>query len=106
MTAVDVELTLARRPYPVPVLSVLGGHVILYGYSLKESTGAATAELDLYDGTSTASLLAVPITLGAGMSTEEWFGPQGVHFRNGLMPSLASGAVVGSLFIADHNPGA
>lgn len=82
---------------PQPV----GGHVIVYGWSLKESTGTAAAELDLIDGTDATGLNLVPITLTAGQSTRDWLGPQGLHFRNGLFPRVASGAIVGSVWIAD-----
>lgn len=86
--------------YAVRPDSKVFGYVILMGYSVAESTGGAAAELDLYDGQDATGLLALPIPLGAGQGTEDWFGPQGVHFRIGVFPVVASGAVKGSLWIA------
>ena len=100
MTFVEVvDRHESPRPYPIPLTSVISGYVILFGYSLKESTGAASAEVDIFDGRDTTGLLALPITLAAAQSTEDWFGPQGIHFRGGLFPHVASGSVVGSFFV-------
>ena len=97
-----VELVLARRPYPVTYNLKVHGFVVLYGYSIKETTGGAVAELDIYDGFDTAGVLAVPIPLSAGQGAEDWFGPQGLHLRVGLNPVVASGSIAGSIWIADE----
>ena len=93
-----VEAGESPRPYPVPVRSVIGGWAILYGYSIQESSGLTAATVNLIDGTDATGLVAIPIPLNAGQSTEEWFGPQGIHFRGGLFSTVA-GTVVGSLFV-------
>lgn len=95
---IEVELTTLPIPYPEPAASIIGGHVVLYGYAIKEGTGAAGAELDIYDGQDNKGLLALPISLAAGQSVRDWFGPQGLHLRGGLF-SVATGSVVGSVFV-------
>lgn len=87
-------------PFPVPIASQIAGLVILMGYSVKETTGAASAEIDLFDGTDNRGILAIPVTLGSGQSTEDWFGTQGLWFRNGIFGSVISGSVAGSMFVA------
>lgn len=96
---VDVELVLGRVPYPVPLGSITG-HVILFGFAVRETSGMAAATVDLYDGADSTGTRAVPISLNTYESTSEFFGPQGVHFRSGLYV-VTSGAVAGSIFIAD-----
>lgn len=97
---VDVELVLGRIPFPA-ALGPVGGHVILFGFAVAETSGTTTATVNLYDGTDNTGLRAVPISLIANESTSEFFGPQGVHFRNGIYV-VTTGSVVGSLFISDR----
>lgn len=100
-----IEVDVARPPIPMQLGAGLGGHVVLFGYSLAEASGAAGARVDLFDGADAAGLLAIPIPLGVGMAAEEWFGPQGIHFRGGLFARVTAGAVVGSLFIMERQDG-
>lgn len=100
-----LELIENARPVPVAPGGAIGGYVILYGYSLQESTGLAGAQVNLFDGADTTGLRAIPIPLGPGMAAEDWFGPQGVHFRSGVFAQIATGAVVGSIFISDRPEG-
>lgn len=90
------------QPRPVPFPTTTGGHVVVFGYSLAESTGAAGARVDLFSGTDATGVLALPIPLGAGMGVEEWFGPQGLWFENGLFCRLTAGAVIGSIFLVER----
>jgi hypothetical protein len=85
---------------PVALPQTVGGYAILLGYSIYESTGSASATLLIYSGTDTKGTLAIPITLGASQSTEDWFGPQGLHMPAGIFPTVTAGTVKGSLFVA------
>jgi hypothetical protein len=97
-----VELVMGMVPYPVPAVMNYSGYAVIFGYSVKEATGSAAAELDLYGGLAANGQLWIPIPLGPGMSRENWFGPQGVHFRNGMQSVASIGAVTGSIFIASN----
>lgn len=95
-----LEVTFGHRPYPIPLGAGVGGRPVLFGFAISESSGLAAAELDIYDGpVGGGGFLAFPITLTAGQSTDEWFGPQGILLRNGLRSTIANGAVQGSLFV-------
>lgn len=98
----ELELVWVPHVRPVPYNSTLPGRIRLFGYSVKESTGAATAELDIYNGADTTGLLAIPIPLAAGQAAEDWFGPQGLHLDVGILGHVASGSVTGSLFVSGY----
>ena len=97
--ALTLEVVMARKVVPVNIKIGITGYVVLYGYSVKESTGTASAEVDLLNGASSAGDLAIPITLSAGQSTEDWFGPQGLHMPGGVYQNVTSGSIAGSLFV-------
>lgn len=89
-----------RRPVPVQIPNVFGGRVVVYGFAVKETTGAAPAEVQLWNQSPQGGGFdAVPITLSANESRSEWYGPHGIEFNQGLNAVLASGAVVGSVFV-------
>ena len=102
MSDVELEIEWVHKalPWPIPCTVPVGGHVVLFGYAVKESTGLQVAELDLFDGVSVGGASFLPLPLQAGEAAIDWFGPQGVHFRGGLFPNVAAGAVAGQLFIA------
>lgn len=78
------------------------GDYYLYGFALIETTGAAGATLELFDGSDTNSPSVCPVTLKAGESTREWFGPPGITLDRGLFVSVLSGAVRGSVWLGDR----
>lgn len=71
----------------------------LMGYTLRETTGAATATMYLRDGTDNTGDMLAAIQLAAGESRTDWFGPGGVNFGLGLFWDLVAGSVEGSVFI-------
>lgn len=96
----DVELIIDGPPSLMTVAAPATGLTVCYGYSIKESTGSAPAELDIYDGTDTTSTFYIPVTLLDGQSTSDWWGPEGILFRIGVFPHVATGSVVGVFYIA------
>lgn len=74
------------------------GAGVLLGWSLTESTGAASAQCDIYDGIDNADALFASVTLSAGQSTRDLWAPNGIDMRNGLFVSVSSGAVSGTLY--------
>jgi hypothetical protein len=97
-----VEVVWARRPRPIRYSTTIGGHVVLYGWALKETTGAAAAELDIYNGADASGDDVIPVVFSAGQSTRDWFGPQGLALSIGYFPVLVSGAIAGTVFIGDY----
>ncbi len=67
------------------------------GFSVKETSGTATASLILYDNASAASgPILDEITLLANESAREFYEP-GITARAGIYVSVVSGAVAGSV---------
>lgn len=95
-----VEVDIGAHPYGVPISSVIGGRVVLYGYAVEETTGTAGARLVLFDGADQTSVTFFPIRLNANESRADWLGGKGVTFRVGLLPVVTSGSVAGMLFVA------
>jgi hypothetical protein len=89
-------------PIALPVSAgaaiIVGGPVQLWGWALRESTGAAPAAVDLFSGTNTTGLLVAPINLLANESTRE--GPWTVPIQcNGLAMNVRAGAVTGVVYV-------
>lgn len=92
-----LALPVGTAPSAVKLLSNTAGRLV--GYALKETTGIATAELDLLDGTNVDGDLLAPITLAANQSVRDWFGPAGVSFGIGLYAQLVSGSITGTVWL-------
>jgi hypothetical protein len=82
---------------PVRVSSSVG---TLAGFSLRETTGAAPAVVELRDSQSgTDGTLVSVITLTAGESVRDWFGADGPSFSYGLIVVRVSGSVDGAVYL-------
>lgn len=78
------------------VLTVVSGSSGLYkGITLRE-TGASTAVVRIYDGTSAAGTLLDTIGLTAGQSISLDY-PEGIAVKTGIYVSKVSGAFEGSV---------
>ncbi len=92
----------AARPMPCPVTTadvILGtGLWIVTGWSFKETTGGAPAEIELYDGRDPASTQFAEINLSQGESTRDLCGANGVACRVGVLVHVISGSVKGSVW--------
>lgn len=84
---------------------LLGFSVILYGYAITESTGSASAAVDLYDATDHAGTRVLPVRVASGESAESWYGAQGIWFKNGVYANVTSGSITGAVFYRHHRPG-
>lgn len=73
----------------------------LRGYSLRETTGAAVAAVELRDGGTSGDLLAV-VNLPAGGTVTVWLG-DGVAYTNGLDLIRVTGSVDGALWLGGVN---
>jgi hypothetical protein len=66
------------------------------GFTLRETSGAASARVRIWDNASAASgTLLDDITLAGGESAREWY-ESGIWAVNGVYVEVVSGAVAGS----------
>jgi hypothetical protein len=72
-------------------------------WSFTETTGAATAEIRLFDGSSAGGASIADITLAAGQSTRDWLGHDGLPYETGLFLQVVSGTVNGQVFSIPEN---
>lgn len=79
---------------------VLGGQTLLGGFSITETTGAAGATVDLFDGESAGGILIARIALLAGESTRDALPYPGLHCRGGLFANVVAGAITATAFAA------
>ena len=101
----EIEIFRGHRPRALPLPVVLGGPVVVYGWAVKESSGTAPAEVQLWDRSPQGGGFdAIPVTLSAGQSTSDWYGPEGILFEQGLNTVVAVGVVVGSVFVVRPTP--
>lgn len=75
------------------------GPVRLMGWALTESTGAAAAACELYDGNDATGQSLAPIQLGTNESIRDWFGAHGILAERGLYLNVTAGSVRGTLFV-------
>lgn len=79
-----------------------GFGVRLMGWSAAETSGSAGCTINIYDGTDTTGPIVMPIKLASGQSSTDWYGPNGIAFRNAVYLSLASGQAAGSIYFVPH----
>lgn len=90
------------KPYPF-TLNAAGEPITqrfaeLMGYSMIESTGAAAATVNIYNGADASGQLVATIALASGASTTKHFGDLGVECDTGLYVDVATGSVKGSIW--------
>lgn len=104
MGMVEAELVLPKRSQvkarAIPadgadhqLTTAAGG---LFGWSLRETTGAATATVELIDGGNNAGQVLAEVVLGAGGSESVWLGPHGIDVQTGLRVHVVAGTVKGA----------
>ena len=74
------------------------GPARLMGWAFKETTGAATATFDLYDGSDATAGIVLPATLLANESFRDWLGPNGLLITRGAFLNVLAGSVRGALW--------
>ena len=91
---------------PVPLVgSPVASQVIrmntcrLVGYAIRETTGVATAKLNLRLEFRPGGQILVPINLAANESAREWWGPTGLSFIDGMYLEIVSGSIEGAVFL-------
>jgi DNA uptake protein ComE-like DNA-binding protein len=91
-------LNSAARPTNLPGASGLViADTTLMGFSVREAAGTpAAAAMRLRAGTATGTILAT-VTLSAGESVRDWFGPSGIQAAGGVYLELLSGTITGGV---------
>jgi hypothetical protein len=93
-------------PFPFPPLGVGGlqvvtGDYLLAGWAIVETTGAAAAQVELYDGQNNGGVLVGVLNLAQGTSGTAFFGGHLLHLNNGLFVNVVAGSVKGVAYAAD-----
>ena len=90
-------------PVPVTTVSVpvFAGDSRVTGWSFKETTGAAPAELWLIDGNDANGNPFAFITLTANQSVRDVTNDAGLTVTTGLFVRVVSGSVQGSIWAVD-----
>lgn len=77
-------------------INLVSGNVVLYGWSIRETSGAAVASVDIASG----SPLVASIGMSAGSGSVEWFGPLGVACPGGVQIIANAGSWTGAVYLA------
>lgn len=97
-----------RRVQTLPILArttdlnAIGRGTLLLGFSFIESTGVASAEVDILDGNDANGALVAAVSLQAGQSTRDTFGTHGVYCQSGPFLHVVSGSIRGALWYVDE----
>ena len=106
MSELDVEISAGPvRPVSIPATTVdvpvLGGDGMLFGWSLRESTGAAVATAEIQIGGNPVA----EIGLAAGGVSNAWFGPLGIDMPGNITLHMIAGSVTGAVYAVFHRSG-
>jgi len=82
--------------------TVIGFSVVLFGWAATETSGSATASVDVYDASDHVGVAVLPVRLASGESAEAWYGPNGVWFKNGVHHNVSPGQAKGSVFFRHY----
>lgn len=105
LTAVELAVYLDPAHHTEWVLTtgsklVCGFSVRLMGWTAAETSGSAGCTINVYDGADTTGAIVLPIKLASGQSSTDWYGPNGIVFKNGVTVSMGSGQSEGSVFFS------
>lgn len=89
---IHIETTTAD----VKALTVPG---LLVGWSFRETTGSATAAVELFGSQSTGTPIAGEQTLASGGSGSQTVSNEGVLCEGGILVHVVSGSVRGTLWV-------
>lgn len=82
-------------------IAVEGAGIALTGWSVRETTGAATADVDIVDGGSAAGDIVASINLNAGQTVRDTVGAYPVRLASGLFLRINSGTVDATFWVVD-----
>ena len=85
-------------PASTTTVRLAAGSWYLHGWGVLETTGTASATVEIWDGTDTTGQLVVPIALSSGQSARDWIGLDGIAMYAGMLINVVSGSVRGTLW--------
>lgn len=90
-------------PFGVTTLSInlVGRAALLLGYTIRETTGAAAADIDILDGNDFNGAVVATVTLLAGQSLRDNMPGDGIYCQSGPFLRINSGSVRGALWTVD-----
>jgi hypothetical protein len=95
----EVDFTVAwARAVRADPLSPVSGKCILFGYSVRETTGAVGATLQILNGMDATGLEVVGVQLNPSGAARDWFGTQGIRTDVGIFPVI-TGTVKGAIWV-------
>lgn len=94
-------------PLPFPALAaggvlISGRGVMLVGWSVIETTGAAAAEVDLFDGHDASGTPVAYVSLSASQSSREALPRPGLALERGLWVQWITGSTKGVLWVVER----
>lgn len=100
MASVDIEIAVGELTViSVPATNaggqIVAGPVHLAGWSLRETTGAAVAEVEFTSGGNPVG----ESSMTAGGSDSRWFGMPGLAVSSDITLSVAAGSVKGAVYV-------
>lgn len=102
MSVLD-DITKPVLPFPVPATAasqnLSGVSALLMGWTWRETTGAAAADIDILDGNDANGAVVATINLNSGQSCRENAPGRGIYLQAGPFLRVNAGTVRGSLWI-------
>jgi hypothetical protein len=78
---------------------LISGRVLLKGWAVRETTGAAVAAFTIRDGLGATGLMVAPVNLAANESSREWFGEAGLVLEGGVFIDVTAGSIEGAVWV-------
>lgn len=72
---------------------------MLAGWSFRETTGAATATAELYDGSNTTGRVAAEQQVASGGTASQMIFSDGLFCEGGVFMHFVSGSLVGCIYV-------
>jgi len=89
------------QPFPFQIsCPVYFADGYLAGVNVRETSGTATALVNLRDGGDSGGRVILSYALSAGQGVFDWVLPGGIPFARGLYVEVASGTVTGTAYVA------
>lgn len=83
----------------VATQQLFSGLCAFVGFALLETTGAAAADIEIFDGADAGGTSLAPISLSSGQSIRDFFGLDGPICSQGIAVKVSVGSVRGSIYI-------
>lgn len=105
MTGPTIDLADLALPRAVPAgiivadAQIFAGPCQLYGWSLTETTGTATASINLRDGGDANSPKLALVNLLAAESVRDWFSTPALWCQSGVFADWVSGSIDLTLYL-------